>query len=75
MVLDKEDKICYVIEFKRAFERYGGAKEKTRLKAERQHDSLVRGLTAVYIEASRSAIGSALIALAMYVEAKGVHRH
>ena len=27
MVLDKEDKICYVIEFKRAFERYGGAQE------------------------------------------------
>jgi len=46
MVLDKKDKTCYVIEFKRAFERYGGAQEKTRQKAERQHDSLVRGLTA-----------------------------
>ena len=34
-----------MIEFKRAFERYGGAQEKTRVKAERQHDSLVRGLT------------------------------
>ena len=45
MVLDKKDKTCYVIEFKRAFERYGGAQEKTRLKAERQHDNLVRGLT------------------------------
>ena len=45
MVLDKEDKICYVIEFKWAFERYGGAQEKTRLRAERQHDNLVRGLT------------------------------
>jgi hypothetical protein len=45
MVLDKEDKICYVIEFKRVFERYGGAQEKTRLRAERQHDNLVRGLT------------------------------
>ena len=46
MVLDKKDKTCYVIEFKRAFERYGGAQEKARQKAERQHDSLVRGLTA-----------------------------
>ena len=43
MVLDKEDKICYLIEFKRAFERYGGAQEKTRQKAERQHDNLVQG--------------------------------
>ena len=32
------------MEFKRAFERYGGAQEKTRQKAERQHDNLVRGL-------------------------------
>ena len=32
MVLDKEDTICYVIEFKRAFERHGGAQEKTRQK-------------------------------------------
>jgi hypothetical protein len=46
MVIDKEDKICYVIEFKRAFECYGGAQEKTRQKAERQHDNLVQGLTA-----------------------------
>ena len=46
MVLDKEDKICYVIEFKRAFERYGGAQEKTRQKSERQHGNLVQGLTA-----------------------------
>ena len=45
MVLDKEDKICYVIEFKRALERYGVAQEKTRQKAERQHDNLVQGLT------------------------------
>ena len=44
MVLDKENKICYVMEFKRAFERYGGAQEKARRKAERQHDNLVRGL-------------------------------
>ena len=44
MVLDKENKVCYVMEFKRAFERYGGAQEKTRQKAERQHDNLVRGL-------------------------------
>ena len=47
MVLDKEDKVCYVVEFKRAFERYGGAQEKTRQKAERQHGNLVQGLTAV----------------------------
>ena len=46
MVMDKEDKIWYVIEFKRAFERYGGAQEKARQKAERQHDKLVLGLTA-----------------------------
>ena len=45
MVLDKEDKVCYVIEFKRAFERYGVAQEKTRQKAERQHGNLVQGLT------------------------------
>ena len=45
MVLDKEDKACYVIEFKRAFERYGGAQEKTRQKAEGQHGNLVQGLT------------------------------
>ena len=44
MVLYKEDEVCYAIEFKRAFERYGGAQEKTRQKAERQHDNLVRGL-------------------------------
>ena len=45
MVLDKEDKICYVIEFKRALERHRDAQEKTRQKAERQHDNLVQGLT------------------------------
>ena len=27
MMLDKEDKICYVMEFKRVFERYGGARD------------------------------------------------
>ena len=46
MVLDKGDKSCYAIEFKRAFERYRGAQEKTRQKAERQHGNLVQGLTA-----------------------------
>ena len=46
MVLDKEDKVCYVVDFKWAFERYGGAQEKTRQKAERQHGNLVQGLTA-----------------------------
>ena len=45
MVLDKEDKVCYVMEFKRAFERYGGVQEKTRQKAKRQNDNLVRGLS------------------------------
>ena len=44
MVLDKENKVSYVMEFKRAFERYGGAQEKTRQKAERQHGNLVQGL-------------------------------
>ena len=33
------------MEFKRAFERFGGVQEKTRQKAERQHDNLVQGLT------------------------------
>ena len=45
MVLDKEDKVCYVLEFKRAFERYGGAQEQMQQKAERQHDNLVWGLS------------------------------
>ena len=45
MVIDKEDKVCYEIEFKRAFERYGGAQEKTRQKAERQHGNLIQGWT------------------------------
>ena len=45
MVLDKEDKVCYAMKFKRAFERYGGTHEPTRQKAERQHDDLVRGLS------------------------------
>ena len=45
MVLDKEDKVSYVMEFKRAFERYWGAQEKTRQKAKRQHDNLVQGLS------------------------------
>ena len=45
MVLDKEEKVCYVLEFKRALERYGGAQEQARQKAERQHDNLVRGLS------------------------------
>ena len=43
MVFDKEDKVCYVMEFKRAFERYGGAQEKTRQKAERRHDNWCGG--------------------------------
>ena len=33
------------MEFKRAFERYRSTQEKTRQKAERQHDNLVQGLT------------------------------
>ena len=33
MVLDKEDKVCYVIKFKRAFERYGGAQGKNAAKS------------------------------------------
>ena len=45
MVLDKEEKVCYVLEFKRTFKRYGGAQEQTRQKAERQSGNLVRGLS------------------------------
>ena len=45
MVLDKEEKVCWVLEFKRAIERYGGTQERTRQKAERQHENLVRGLS------------------------------
>ena len=45
MVLDKEEKVCYVLEFKRVLERYGGAQEQARQKAERQHDNSVWGLS------------------------------
>ena len=45
MVLDKEEKVCYLLECKRALERFGGAQEQARQKAERQHDNLVRGLS------------------------------
>ena len=30
MVLDKEEKACYVLEFKRVLERYGGPQEQAR---------------------------------------------
>ena len=43
MVLDKEEKVCYVLEFKRALERYEGAQEQARRK--QQHGNLVRGLS------------------------------
>ena len=45
MVLDKEEKVCYVLEFKRELERHGGAQEKARQRAEQQHGNLVRGLS------------------------------
>ena len=45
MVLDKEAKVCYVLEFKRVLERRGGAQEKARQRAEQQHGNLVRGLS------------------------------
>ena len=44
MVLDKEEKVCYVLELKRVLERHGGAQEKARQRAEQQHGNLVRGL-------------------------------
>ena len=47
MVLDKEEKVCYVLEFKRGLERRGGAQEKARQRAEQQHGNLVRGLSKV----------------------------
>ena len=43
MVLDKEEKVCYVLELKRVLERHGGAQEKARQRAEQQHGNLVRG--------------------------------
>ena len=44
MVIDKKDKVCYILEFKRVMERYGGGQEKTKRKAELQHNRRVRGL-------------------------------
>ena len=38
MVLDKEGKVCYVMEFKRAFERYRGVHRRKRIK--KQNDSM-----------------------------------
>ena len=34
MVLDKEEKLCHVLEFKWTLERFGGAQEQARQKAE-----------------------------------------
>ena len=34
MVIDKKEKVCYILEFKRVMERYGGEQEKTKRKAE-----------------------------------------
>ena len=34
MVIDKNEKVCYILEFKRAMERDGGEQEKTKRKAE-----------------------------------------
>ena len=45
MVLDKEEKVCYVLEFKCVLERQGGTQEQARQRAERQHENLVRGLS------------------------------
>ena len=44
MVIDKKEKVCYILEFKRVMERYGGEQEKTKRKAELQQNSLVRGI-------------------------------
>ena len=45
MVIDKEEKGCYVLEFKRVLERHGVAQEQVRQRVERQHENLVRGLS------------------------------
>ena len=45
MVLDKEAKVCYVLEFKRVLERRWGDQEKGRQRASQQHGNLVRGLS------------------------------
>jgi hypothetical protein len=47
MVIDKNEKGCHVLELKRALERYGGAQEKARQRAELQHNDLVQRLDTV----------------------------
>ena len=34
MVIDKKEKVCYILEFKRAMEWYAGEQKKTKRKAE-----------------------------------------